>query len=511
MRQVSLGSQGLVSSAIGLGCMPLSGLYGSVDAADAVDTLHAALDAGITLFDTADVYAMGGNERLLGRALSSRRDDVTIATKAGFARDRQGKPVGPNGIDGRPEYLFAACDASLQRLGVEVIDLLQLHRVDPRVPIEESVGALAELVRVGKVRFIGLSEASPSDIERAHRVHPVSTVQNEYSLVERTVEDELLPLCARLGIGVLAYAPLCRGLLTGTRPKADDASDTRNGARFPRLAEENRQANDELAASVGRIARDIGCTPSQVALAWLLRHEGVLPIPGSRRSAYVRDNSGAANITLTPDQVDALDQLAHRVEGSRYGGDAKAADWVSPLPTERSVARPRIIVTGLGADGRSAVSRDALVDALPAPNSMGFSSQVIWACDELPSVPDDTPVAGTSPAAHVGVEPGGLRFLQVVVMPTAVGDGAPASGSPVPDTLDLVEGSAPGTHVTRSVDLVTVLEGDVVLVLDDKELELTVGDSVVQRGTAHAWRNDSGRPARLAVARVAAESSAREI
>ncbi|GAF47629.1 aldo/keto reductase [Rhodococcus wratislaviensis] len=504
VHQIELGNQGLVASAIGFGCMPLSGLYGQVGRAQALEALEGALDAGITLLDTADVYGFGHNETLVGTVARRRRDDLVIATKAGFVRDAEGKPLGPNGIDGRPEHLYLACDASLRRLGIDTIDLYQLHRVDPRVPIEESVGALGELVRLGKVRHIGLSEAQPEDIRRAHREHPVSTVQNEYSLVERGIESEVLRLCRELGIGVLAYAPLCRGLLAGTLPSGQDGADTRNGHRFPRLASENREANSALVATVADIAEEIGCSAGQVALAWLLR-QGVAPIPGTKRRAYALDNAGALAVALEPTHVARLDRLVDSVSGARYGGDAATSTWVSPQPDRTSVGRPRVVVTGHNAEGRSVIARDSRVRRLPVPDTLGYASQPIWATQSLPVLPlvDAQPEQLTD---NLGVETGGVRFVQVVVMPSSPeSHDMPTPADRLPTTIELVGGDVPGLHFTHSVDLVTVLEGKVVLSLEGEEVALDQGDAIVQNGTTHAWRNDTNRPARLAVVRLATE------
>jgi len=504
MRQMELGTQGLVTSAIGLGCMPLSGLYGSVGEEQALSTLEQAVEAGITLLDTADVYGLGRNETLVGRLARRRRDDVVVATKAGFVRNADGSPVGPHGIDGRPEHLYLACDASLRRLDVETIDLYQLHRVDPRVPIEESVGALAELVRLGKVRHIGLSEAQPHDIRRAHREHPIATVQSEYSLVERSVEADVIPVCRELGIGILAYAPLCRGLLAGTLPSTADVTDTRNSDRFPRLARENREANAGLAATVGAIAEQLGCTAGQVALAWLLLRPGVVPIPGTKRGTYARDNAAADRVVLLPDQVARLDDLVHGVSGARYGGDAPATAWVSPEPGRSSTSRPRLVVTGHTARGDSVVTRDERLRHLPVPDRLGYSTQPIWAIERIPSLPL---IEAGIPALtdQLGTGPGGVRVVQVVVMPSRSADERAVFDKAPPETLELVEGAAPGIHFTHSVDIVTVLEGEIVLVLEGEEVTILAGDTVVQNGTTHAWRNDTARPSRFVVVRLGAE------
>jgi aryl-alcohol dehydrogenase-like predicted oxidoreductase len=325
-----LGRVGPLSSAIGLGCMPMSGTYGSVADADGIATIHRALDIGVNLLDTADVYGIGHNEELVGRAIRGRRDEVLLATKFGGLRDAQGRQLG---ISGRPEYVREACEASLRRLGVETIDLYQQHRVDPQTPIEETVGALAELVAEGKVRFIGLSEALAPDLRRAAAVHPITSLQSEYSLLERGVEHEVLGVCEELGIGFLPFAPLVRGLLAGslTPQRELEPDDYRAGERFPRVSPEHLEANAVLAAVVGEIADAHAATPAQVALAWLLsRRPWIVPIPGTKRTAYLEDNAGAPELELTAADEERLDGLAAGVHGGRYGGDGRVPDWVSP-------------------------------------------------------------------------------------------------------------------------------------------------------------------------------------
>ncbi|MFE4956029.1 aldo/keto reductase [Streptomyces sp. NPDC056653] len=333
MKTLRLGTAGPEVSAVGLGCMAMSGLYGPADDAESLATIRRAMEVGITLLDTADVYGSGRNEELIGRAVRGHRDEAVIATKFGFVRDRDGRRSGERNVDGRPEYVRAACEASLHRLGVETIDLYQQHRVDPLVPIEETVGAMAELVAEGKVRYLGLSEAQPADLRRAHAVHPIASLQSEYSLLERAVEDDVLGVCVEAGIGFLAYAPLVRGLLADTLPPPGtaDGSDTRAGGRFPRLDAEHRTANSTLVSVVRDIARSHGATPGRVALAWLLsREQPVVPIPGTRRIAYVEDNAQAPDLHLSDDERARLDTLAQHVHGDRYGGDAKAGTRVSP-------------------------------------------------------------------------------------------------------------------------------------------------------------------------------------
>lgn len=326
-----LGKDGPLVSAIGLGCMPMSSVYGSSDDERSIEAIHRALDLGITLLDTADVYGEGHNERLVGRAIRGRRDEVVLATKFGNALDEADRRLGR--FDGSPAYVRAACERSLRRLGVETIDLYQAHRVDPEVPIEETVGALAGLVAEGKVRHIGLSEAMPEDIRRAHAVHPIASLQSEYSLLERGVEAAVLPTCEELGIGFLPYAPLVRGVLAGSlsRPDELEAGDARGDGRFPRVSPENLEANAELARVVAEVAAAHGATPAQVALAWLLaRGPAVVPIPGTKRAAYVEDNAGAPAVKLTQEDEQRLEGLSARVSGDRYGGAAPMTGWVSP-------------------------------------------------------------------------------------------------------------------------------------------------------------------------------------
>jgi aryl-alcohol dehydrogenase-like predicted oxidoreductase len=326
-----LGRVGPLSSAVGLGCMPMSGTYGSAADADGIATIQRALDIGVNLLDTADAYGNGHNEELVGRAIRGRRDEVVLATKFGSVRDAQGRPAG---ISGRPEYVREACERSLRRLGVETIDLYQQHRVDPQTPIEETVGALAELVAAGKIRYIGLSEALAPDLRRAAAVHPITSLQSEYSLLERGVEREVLGVCEELGIGFLPFAPLVRGLLAGslTPQRELDAGDFRASDRFPRVSPEHLAANAQLAAIVDEIAAEHAATPAQVALAWLLgRRPWIVPIPGTKRIAYLEDNAGAPELELTADDEERLDGLAADVQGDRYGGDGPGLpNWVSP-------------------------------------------------------------------------------------------------------------------------------------------------------------------------------------
>jgi aryl-alcohol dehydrogenase-like predicted oxidoreductase len=317
MRSTTLGAGGPEVSALGLGCMGMSDFYGAADEAEAVATIRRALDLGITLFDTADAYGPFGNERLVGRALA-RRDDVVIATKFGHVRNERGERLG---IRGDPAYVRQACDASLERLGVEHIDLYYQHRVDRAVPIEETVGAMAELVAAGKVRHLGLSEASAATIRRAHAVHPIAALQTEYSLWTRDVEDAILPTVRELGIGFVAYSPLGRGFLAGRfrSPEELDEDDVRLG--MPRLRDAHLERNLALADAVRRIAADEGVTPAQLALAWVLsRGEDVVPIPGTKRLRYLEENVAAVDVELTEDELARIDDAFPRgaAAGDRY-------------------------------------------------------------------------------------------------------------------------------------------------------------------------------------------------
>jgi aryl-alcohol dehydrogenase-like predicted oxidoreductase len=328
MRQ--LGTDGPLVSAIGLGCMPLSGTYGSVSDADGIATIHRALDVGINLLDTADVYGEGHNENLVGRAIRARRDQVVLATKFGILRPTAD---GSGGFDGRPEYVRAACERSLQRLGIDHIDIYQQHRVDPATPIEETIGALKELIDEGKIRYIGMSEALAPDLRRAAAVHPITSLQSEYSLLERGVEGEVLDTCEELGIGFLPFSPLCRGLLAGSLTASSELEpdDFRTGDRFPRVGPEHRAANASLAEVVAEVAAARGASPGQVALAWLLtRRPWIVPIPGTKRTAYVEDNAGAPAVELNAEDLARLDQLAGSAAGDRYGTGAALPNWVSP-------------------------------------------------------------------------------------------------------------------------------------------------------------------------------------
>lgn len=305
-------------STLGLGCMGMSEFYGAPDEAAGLATIRRALDLGVTFLDTADMYGPFTNERLVGRAIAGRRDEVQLATKFGNERLPDGTRLG---INGRPEYVRAACDASLQRLGVDVIDLYYQHRVDKTVPIEETVGAMAELVAAGKVRHLGLSEASVATIRRAHAVHPITALQTEYSLFTRDVEDEILPVLRELGIGLVPYSPLGRGILTGALTVGSE-QDSRASAYFPRLNGENLDANLRLVAAVAAIAEDKGCTPGQLALAWVLAQgDDIVPIPGTKRVTYLEQNVRAVAVQLSADDLTALAAAVPRdaVKGARYG------------------------------------------------------------------------------------------------------------------------------------------------------------------------------------------------
>ncbi|MFO7303745.1 MAG: aldo/keto reductase [Acidobacteriota bacterium] len=318
MKTRKLGADGPDVSAIGLGCMGMSDFYGPAEEARSIEVIHRALDLGVDFFDTADMYGVGRNELLVGRALRDRRDRAVIATKFGNVRAPDGTFLR---IDGSPAYVRQACEASLRRLGVDVIDLYYQHRVDPQVPIEETVGAMADLVREGKVRYLGLSEAAPDTIRRAHAVHPISALQTEYSLWSREAEDELLPLCRELGITYVAYAPLGRGFLTGAIRSIDDLAPDDWRRSNPRFQGENFRRNLALVDAVQEMAQAKGCTPAQLAIAWVLaRHDHIVPIPGTRRIDRLEENVGALDVTLTQEDLDRLDAIAPVgvAAGTRY-------------------------------------------------------------------------------------------------------------------------------------------------------------------------------------------------
>lgn len=306
-------------SALGLGCMGMSEFYGTGDEATGIATIHRALDLGVTFLDTADMYGPFTNEQLVGKAIAGRRDEVQLATKFGNERNPDGSWVG---INGSPDYVRSACDASLQRLGVDHVDLYYQHRVDTTVPIEETVGAMAELVEAGKVRHLGLSEAAADTIRRAHAVHPITALQSEWSLFTRDLEDEIVPTVRELGIGLVPYSPLGRGMLTGavSRESLEDG-DSRAAGRFPRFSGDNLDANLRLVDEIKRLAADKGCTPGQLALAWVLAQgDDVAPIPGTKRIPYLEENVGAVDVDLSNDDLKALEDAVPRdaVVGDRY-------------------------------------------------------------------------------------------------------------------------------------------------------------------------------------------------
>jgi aryl-alcohol dehydrogenase-like predicted oxidoreductase len=315
----ALGRQGLQVSTEGLGCMGMSEFYGTADESEAIATIHHALNLGIDFLDTADQYGYGDNERLVGEAMAGRRDEIVLATKFGIVRDRERPTV--RSISGRPDYVHAACDASLRRLNLDHIDLYHQHRVDPDVPIEETVGAMAELVDAGKVRFLGLSEAGPETIRRAHAVHPISALQSEYSLWSRDIEAQILPTLRELGIGLVAYSPLGRGFLTGTISSMEDLEDGDFRRASPRFQAANLEHNLRLVDRVREIAQEKDCTPGQLALAWVMAQgDDVVPIPGTKRRSYLEQNAQATELQLSADDLRRLDEIAPvgAAAGDRY-------------------------------------------------------------------------------------------------------------------------------------------------------------------------------------------------
>jgi aryl-alcohol dehydrogenase-like predicted oxidoreductase len=323
MEQRTLG-QGLVVSALGLGCMGMSQSYGPADERESVATIHRSLDLGMTFLDTADVYGPFTNERLVGRAIAGRRDEVVLATKFGNQRREDGTWVR---VNGEPEYVRQACDASLERLGVDHIDLYYQHRVDRSVPVEDTWGAMAELVEAGKVRHLGISEAAPATVRRAHAVHPITAGQYEWSLFTRDLEDELLATLRELGIGVVAYSPLGRGFLSGRITSPDDFGDDDFRRNHPRFTGENFARNLDLVERVRQLAADKGVTPSQLAIAWVLAQgDDVVPIPGTKRRSYLEENLGALEVELTPDDLAVIEEVTPRgsAAGERYAPEAMA-------------------------------------------------------------------------------------------------------------------------------------------------------------------------------------------
>ena len=319
MKKRKLGTKGLVVSEQGLGCMGMSEFYGATDEAESIATLHRALELGIDFFDTSDAYGPYKNEELLGKAFRTRRDDVIIATKFAIRRDPNNAAL--RSIDGRPEYVREACDASLKRLGVDSIDLYYQHRVDPNVPIEDTVGAMAGLVQAGKVRYLGLSEAAPQTIRRAHRVHPISALQTEYSLWSRDPEDEILATVRELEIGFVAYSPLGRGFLTGQISSIEDLAADDYRRYSPRFQGENFSKNLDLVARVKEIAGSKRVTPGQLALAWVLSQgDDIVPIPGTKRRTYLEENVAASEIELSAEDLERLNELAPKgaAAGTRY-------------------------------------------------------------------------------------------------------------------------------------------------------------------------------------------------
>lgn len=318
MQKRKLGKSELEVSPLGLGCMGMSEFYGTGNDEESIQTIQYALDQGVTFLDTADMYGVGHNEKLIGRAIKDRRDDVVLATKFGNVRGEDGSF---QGVNGHPDYVKQSCEDSLKRLGIDHIDLYYQHRVDPEVPIEETVGAMAELVKEGKVRYLGLSEASPKTIKKAHQEHTITALQTEYSLWSRDVEEEILPLCRELGIGFVPYSPLGRGFLTGQIKTFDDLEEDDFRRYNPRFQGDNFQKNIDLVRKIEAMAEEKGCEPSQLALAWLLAQgEDIVPIPGTKRRKYVDSNLGALQVNVSKQELEQIDKIAPRgaFAGERY-------------------------------------------------------------------------------------------------------------------------------------------------------------------------------------------------
>ncbi len=327
MHYRKLGNSTLTVSAIGLGCMSMSGIYGKGDDAESIAVIHRALDLGVNFLDSSDMYGWGHNEELLGRAIKGRRDKVVLATKFGNMR----KPDGTMGVNGKPEHVLQACDASLKRLGVDVIDLYYQHRVDPSVPIEDTVGAMAKLVQQGKVRFLGLSEAAPATVRRAHAVHPIIALQTEFSLLYRTEAEETLPVLRELGIPFVAYSPLGRSLLTGRIRNVDDIPQDDRRRAHPRFQGENLTKNLELVRRIEAIANEKRCTPAQLVLAWLLaRGQDIVPIPGTKRRERLEENVGAVDVKLSAEDVTRISAAVPvgAAAGLRYDAPALKAVYL---------------------------------------------------------------------------------------------------------------------------------------------------------------------------------------
>ncbi len=320
MQQRRIGTNGPLVSSIGLGCMGMSMGYGPGDDSQSIKVIHKAIDLGVTFIDTADMYGWGHNEELICKAIKSQRNNLTLATKMGFARRTQGGVL-DYCIDGSPAYVKEACDASLKRLGIDTIDLYYLHRVDPKTPIEESIAAMADLVKAGKIRYIGISEVKPATIKRAAKIHPITAVQTEYSLWERYPEKEIIPTCLELGIGFVAYSPLGRGFLTGTITNVDKLSTEDFRPLLPRFQGENFVANQKLIIELNQFAEEKQCSLSQLALAWILAQpSNIIPIPGTKRIAYLEDNLEAVNLKLSQDDLNVLEKLfpVNVARGNKY-------------------------------------------------------------------------------------------------------------------------------------------------------------------------------------------------